>query len=271
MKKKRNLDRDGLDGILPSLRKGMAATSSASSRGTTSAKPHRAKVIPLFTALGALVAAALWLDRYVPSPPASGSDSLASVAGNVAGTDSKQSAISVPLPPIAAGGRTEPASAAGPNQAGQTFDAQPPREDILAQLPTEPTAAGGPKSAEGSGTDVNAPAAPRFTVYFKFDSSELAPDSAAAAGELLAAAQSCSRQVRLLGHTCNLGTDAGNRWLGQVRANTVKKILVARGISKQNIVTASAGMAQPAAPNDTKAGQASNRRVELYCLDRQPN
>ncbi|TPQ25443.1 OmpA family protein [Methylomonas koyamae] len=267
MKKKRNLDRDGLDGILPDLRKGVAAPASASSREATAAKPHRAKVIPLFTALGALVAAALWLDRYVPSPPVAGTDSLASAAGGGAGTDSKQSAILAPSPAIADGGKAEPVAAASPNQAEQTIDAHPPAEDILAQLPTEPTAAGIPKTTAGSGTDVNAPAGPRFTVYFKFDSSQLTSQSSAAVGELLAAAQSCSGKVRLLGHTCNLGTDAGNRWLGQIRANTVKKMLVARGVPPQNIVTASDGMAQPAAPNDTKAGQALNRRVELHCLD----
>ena len=110
-------------------------------------------------------------------------------------------------------------------------------------------------------------AEPLFTVHFKFDSSKLKALSSQVTSDLLNAAKSCSKQIKLTGHTCNLGPDFGNSFLGMNRAKAVKKLLISLGIEPSRIVTTSEGMNQPAAPNDTTEGQALNRRTELTCLD----
>ncbi len=69
--------------------------------------------------------------------------------------------------------------------------------------------------------------------------------------------------VTLTGHTDNVGDDAKNMTLGQGRADAVKQILVAKGVKPEQITTASKGETQPVTSNDTEAGRAENRRVEL--------
>jgi len=119
-----------------------------------------------------------------------------------------------------------------------------------------------------SGGDKAKPSADAiFTVYFKFDSSKKPLLSKTETRKLINLAKRCQNLISLTGHTCNLGTDAGNQQLGWARANALKKLLITNGIPAQRIVTASKGMRNPVAPNDTKSGQALNRRAELYCLE----
>ncbi|OAI29387.1 OmpA family protein [Methylomonas koyamae] len=274
MKKPRSLDHDGLDGVLPSLDKARLASGELQAKsGKALKKPKRGNVPWLVGVVGLLALVAVLAPKLSNQPEPAGE----TLAQNKPAMPAEPAAEnSRPAPEMAAGNagasanpaaaeptpvaeaKSDPWPAAEPEQA--SIDGERQAADAVAELPTEPTAAGVPNAA------ADAAEVPRFTVYFKFDSGQLAPQSAAAADELLAAAQSCPRQIRLVGHTCNLGTAAGNLALGRIRANAVKKQLVARGISKQNIVTASEGMARPAAPNETKAGQALNRRVELHCL-----
>ncbi len=110
-------------------------------------------------------------------------------------------------------------------------------------------------------------AEPLFTVHFKFDSSKLKSLTSNEISDLLNAAKSCSKQIKLTGHTCSLGSDSSNSFLGLTRAKAVKKLLISLGIEPNRIVTTSEGMNQPTAPNDTKEGQALNRRTELTCLE----
>lgn len=280
MKKPRSLDHDGLDGVLPSVGKARLESGNVPAKpGKALKQPKRGNVPWLVGVIGLLALVAVLAPDLSKKPvpvteSAALGKSMASAepsaenirqqpemaATNAEAPTGRAAAEPAPTPVAEAKPETGPAPDAQQTEQAGIADEQQVA-DAIAGLPTEPTAAGVTKAA------ADAPAVPRFTVYFKFDSGQLAQQSAAAADELLSAAQSCSGQVRLVGHTCSIGSDAGNYELGRIRANTVKKMLVARGIPKQNIVTASEGMAQPAAPNDTKAGQALNRRVELHCLD----
>jgi outer membrane protein OmpA-like peptidoglycan-associated protein len=47
------------------------------------------------------------------------------------------------------------------------------------------------------------------------------------------------------------------------RANAVKETLVAQGVAADRISTAGYGQDRPVASNDTEAGRAQNRRLEL--------
>ncbi len=79
-------------------------------------------------------------------------------------------------------------------------------------------------------------------------------------------AQRCKYSIRIVGHTCSLGSNIGNTNVGQIRANSVKDLLVELGLSVDRIESISAGENQPVASNDTLDGRVRNRRVEVSCL-----
>ena len=70
--------------------------------------------------------------------------------------------------------------------------------------------------------------------------------------------------VRIIGHTDSTGTYAINQPLSENRAMSVRNYLIAKGISSSRISTTGVADSQPAASNDTAAGRAQNRRVEIY-------
>ena len=126
------------------------------------------------------------------------------------------------------------------------------------------------ETAAATAADITPPPAPSgnlFSVYFKFASKKPNPLTPNELGNLVSAANRCPNLIKLTGHTCSLGSDAGNQELGLTRAKALKKLLLANGIPAQRIVIASEGMRKPAAANDSQAGQALNRRAELSCLD----
>ena len=69
--------------------------------------------------------------------------------------------------------------------------------------------------------------------------------------------------VQVIGHTDSTGAAAYNLQLSQRRAQSVAGILIAGGVSSNRIATSGMGMTQPVASNDTTAGRAQNRRVEI--------
>lgn len=286
MKKTRSLDRDGLDGILAAAKAQPKADKLQANADKPQAKAVRGKVSWLLTGLGALLAGGVLLKVLPQNSPAT----TAAAAGQpttpaLASLDPQRAAPSAVL------AQTEPARDAGGSQAAaesapaerananpgnvQANDAmadrlppadqRPPESREIVELPTEPTSAGVQKSPDNMTEPRTGKAL--FTVRFKFDSSKLALLSSAESADLLNAAKACQGRVSLVGHTCNLGSDASNVQLGLARANALKKWLVGQGVAAERIVTASEGRHKPAAANDTKAGQVLNRRAELYCLD----
>jgi len=72
-----------------------------------------------------------------------------------------------------------------------------------------------------------------------------------------------NNSVILTGHTDNRGSENGNYKLALGRANSIKNVLVEKGISIDRITAKSSGELSPIASNDTKEGRQKNRRVEL--------
>ncbi len=70
--------------------------------------------------------------------------------------------------------------------------------------------------------------------------------------------------IRVEGYTDATGTDPHNIPLSQQRANTVEQFLVAAGINKSRLTGEGFGPANPVDTNNTDAGKADNRRVELF-------
>jgi len=75
------------------------------------------------------------------------------------------------------------------------------------------------------------------------------------------------RNVVIEGHTDNIGDEAFNVKLSQQRADAVRDMLVARGISPQRIQTKGYGPKFPVVDNDSAAGRQQNRRVEVLVLN----
>ncbi|HBG40762.1 MAG TPA: hypothetical protein DDZ96_09030 [Porphyromonadaceae bacterium] len=72
--------------------------------------------------------------------------------------------------------------------------------------------------------------------------------------------------VKIYGHTDSTGSDAINDPLSKRRAESVYNYLVSKGITGARMVTEGYGSQQPVADNNTVAGRAQNRRVEVYIL-----
>jgi len=71
-------------------------------------------------------------------------------------------------------------------------------------------------------------------------------------------------RITIIGFTDSIGSEAYNLRLSQRRADATAAYLTSRGVSPSQIVTDGLGESEPRASNDTAAGRAQNRRVEIY-------
>jgi outer membrane protein OmpA-like peptidoglycan-associated protein len=69
--------------------------------------------------------------------------------------------------------------------------------------------------------------------------------------------------VKVEGHTDNIGSLDYNQKLSDQRAETVRGFMVSQGVAPDIITAQGFGMNQPVAPNDTAGGRSKNRRVQL--------
>ncbi len=72
-----------------------------------------------------------------------------------------------------------------------------------------------------------------------------------------------SLRLEIEGHTDNRGSAEYNQPLSENRAKAVMDYFIARGIESSRLTARGYGFEKPAATNDTAAGRAQNRRVEL--------
>jgi outer membrane protein OmpA-like peptidoglycan-associated protein len=70
--------------------------------------------------------------------------------------------------------------------------------------------------------------------------------------------------VQIIGHTDATGNDAANLQLSRERANATRDYLASRGVNASRMMTDGRGEREPVASNDTDAGRARNRRVEIF-------
>jgi outer membrane protein OmpA-like peptidoglycan-associated protein len=76
-------------------------------------------------------------------------------------------------------------------------------------------------------------------------------------------------RVRIVGHTDSTGSDAINNPLSIDRAASVRDYLAARGVMSTRVAIEGRGSREPVADNNTEAGRAQNRRVEIFLSDPQ--
>lgn len=101
-------------------------------------------------------------------------------------------------------------------------------------------------------------------LLFDFDSSVV---KGAARSNLTELANSLRQypdtEVLIVGHTDAQGSDTYNQGLSERRAEAAKNFLVTQGVPANRIRTEGLGESEPVASNDTDAGRAQNRRVEV--------
>ena len=119
-----------------------------------------------------------------------------------------------------------------------------------------------------AGTGATTPRSFTFDdLHFETGSATLSTTSTtqlALLADILKAYPSVSVSVR--GHTDNTGDAAANKQLSADRAAAVKDALVSQGVPATQISSEGHGPEQPLASNDTEAGRARNRRVELVVV-----
>jgi len=80
--------------------------------------------------------------------------------------------------------------------------------------------------------------------------------------------QNPSTTVTIVGHTDSTGSPAVNEPLSLQRADATRDYLVTRGVGGNRFQIDGRGAREPVASNDTDAGRARNRRVEIFLGDR---
>jgi len=106
-------------------------------------------------------------------------------------------------------------------------------------------------------------------VTFATDSSDVSADFYAVLDSVALAINEFEKTyVDVVGHTDSTGSEAYNQKLSERRANAVQDYLVSKGVRASRLSAKGYGESMPVASNDTKAGRAENRRVELIVLDR---
>ena len=104
-----------------------------------------------------------------------------------------------------------------------------------------------------------------YGIHFDTNMAELKPESDGALQEIAKLMkQETTLRLLVVGHTDNVGGFDANVTLSERRAAAVLQALTTKhGIAAARLRAVGVGMAAPVAPNQTEAGRAKNRRVEL--------
>ncbi len=104
-------------------------------------------------------------------------------------------------------------------------------------------------------------------IYFNTGSARLLEESQPALKTIAQVVmQSKEAVLSIEGHTDDVGTAAFNQTLSEKRAAAVREALVSQfSVPPARLVTKGFGLTRPLESNDTVAGRARNRRVELAC------
>lgn len=138
--------------------------------------------------------------------------------------------------------------------------------DSFETEPTVPVRIAEEKVQEVFGKSLDAlPQAPlHFTLYFEFDSNDLAKGSREILPEVVRTIQDSKiTGVSVIGHTDAVGSRERNYILGLDRANFFKRILADHGISVDMIDISSHGEDNPLVKTADGVAEPRNRRIEV--------
>ena len=73
--------------------------------------------------------------------------------------------------------------------------------------------------------------------------------------------------IKIIGHTCDIGSVRANQSVGMKRANIAKDYLVAKGVDSERIQVFSAGSSLPLEPNTSSVTRGKNRRISSEIIN----
>jgi OOP family OmpA-OmpF porin len=157
-------------------------------------------------------------------------------------------------------------------------------DGAIAAPKAAPAPAPAPAAAPAPAPRAAAPAAPAqppaaatkvtyaADAFFDFNKSVLKAEGKAKLDDLVGQVKGINLEVIIaVGHTDAVGSDAYNQKLSVKRSDAVKAYLVSKGIEKNRVYTEGKGEKQPVADNNTAAGRAKNRRVEIEVVGTRAN
>jgi len=105
-----------------------------------------------------------------------------------------------------------------------------------------------------------------LSLFFDFAKSDLRSEEQAELQRIYADIKGFNWAIEIGGHTDNIGSDQSNLQLSTRRAQAVRDYLVELGYPAEKISFKGYGPSVPVDTNDTEAGRAKNRRVEIKVM-----
>lgn len=103
-----------------------------------------------------------------------------------------------------------------------------------------------------------------YTLNFEFGKTQLTKESRTLLDDILRAMQDLpAPEMIIIGHTDNVGSDAINDKLSLERANSVLKLIKAKGITLRDVSVVGRGERDPLVPTKSGVAEPRNRRVEI--------
>jgi outer membrane protein OmpA-like peptidoglycan-associated protein len=101
-------------------------------------------------------------------------------------------------------------------------------------------------------------------LLYDFDSDVVKPDARTNLRELASSLDKYpDSDLIIIGHTDQVGSSEYNQRLSERRASAATRYLVSQGVSGSRVATRGLGETEPVESNETEAGRAANRRVEV--------
>jgi len=120
---------------------------------------------------------------------------------------------------------------------------------------------GCPEVTEAVGKALNSYAK---TILFDTGKATIKEQSSKVLGDIIGILNEYSNaKFYIEGHTDSVGSEASNQKLSEERASSVMNYLIEHGIASNRLSARGYGESRPLDTNDTKAGRANNRRVEI--------
>lgn len=136
--------------------------------------------------------------------------------------------------------------------------------EITVSAPSAPAPAPAPAGGACTTLQADITALLKTPINFQTDGFTLVAASQQQLTQIADKLKACpDPKVSVVGHTDSSGNDTINVPLSNNRAKSVADYLVSQGVGGDRVTSSGVGSAQPIAPNDTPAGKAQNRRVDI--------
>ncbi|MGI9547076.1 MAG: OmpA family protein [Flavobacteriaceae bacterium] len=140
-------------------------------------------------------------------------------------------------------------------------DGVPDKDDLCPDVPGTVANQGCPEITEGVRKSLNEYAK---TILFDTGKSSIKEASAGVLQNIILILEEYKyAKFNIEGHTDSVGSASRNQTLSEERAGSVRNYLIEGGVASDRLFSAGFGEERPIAPNNTREGRRTNRRVEI--------